>query len=229
MLHDCCFVNSHTSLRNEWLYHFLLHKVNKNESDRAGQWMEKWHEILHVFKWMCFGGHLNFAARQSKYVVSTKMKATTTQEKSNSFLVIFFPQHKPLNEKQIIEIKHSRFKFILQYVMWQRLLRSDVNFSWSWPSDHQSWPGEILNDHFFPTTLWGHSRLGYSFWASNGLRTFLHNFTCLVCLDLYCETYFGSFLHFILHIEYTDKVNLEGIGSSKISFWFLKGHLGVLS
>ena len=30
-----------------------------------------------------------------------------------------------------------------------------------------------------------HSR--YSFWASNGLRTFLHNFTCLVCLDLYYE------------------------------------------
>ena len=70
----------------------------------------------------------------------------------------------------------------------------------------------------------GHSRLGYSFWASNGLRIFLHNFTCLVCLDLYYEAYFGSFLHVILHIEYTDKVNLEGIGSSKISFSFLKGH-----
>ena len=46
----------------------------------------------------------------------------------------------------------------------------------------------------------------------------LDNFTCLVCLDLYCEAYFGSYLHFILHIEYTDKVNLEEIGSSKISF-----------
>jgi hypothetical protein len=56
----------------------------------------------------------------------------------------------------------------------------------------------------------GHSRLGYSFWASNGKRTFLDNFTCLVCLDLYCEVYFGAYLHFILHIEYTNKVNLEG-------------------
>jgi hypothetical protein len=64
----------------------------------------------------------------------------------------------------------------------------------------------------------GHSRLGYSFWASNGKRTFLDNFTCLVCLDLYCEAYFGAYLHFILHIEYTNKVNLEGIGSSMISF-----------
>jgi hypothetical protein len=65
---------------------------------------------------------------------------------------------------------------------------------------------------------WGHSRLGYYFWVSNGKKTFLDNFTCLVCLDLYCEAYFGSYVHFILHIEYTDKVNLEGIGSSKISF-----------
>jgi hypothetical protein len=77
--------------------------------------------------------------------------------------------------------------------------------------------------------IWGHSRLRYYFWVSNEKRTFVDNFTCLVCLDLYCEAYFGSYLHFIFHIEYTDKVNLEGIGSSKISFWFLKGHLGVLS
>ena len=64
----------------------------------------------------------------------------------------------------------------------------------------------------------GISRLGYYFWVSNGKVIFLDNFTCLVCLDLYYEAYFGSYLHFILHIEYTDKVNLEGIGSSKISF-----------
>ena len=83
--------------------------------------------------------------------------------------------------------------------------------------------------HHLASLLGGHSRLRYSFWVSNGKRTFLENFTCLVCLDLYCETYFWSYLHFILHIEYTNKVNLEGIGSSKISFWFLKGHLGVLS
>jgi hypothetical protein len=63
-----------------------------------------------------------------------------------------------------------------------------------------------------------HSRVGYYFWVSNGLRTFLDNFICLVCLDLYCEAYFGSYLHFIFHIEYTYKVNLEGIGSSMISF-----------
>ena len=50
------------------------------------------------------------------------------------------------------------------------------------------------------------------------IKDYLDNFTYLVCLDLYCGAYFGSFLHFILHIEYTDKVNLEGIGSSKISF-----------
>ena len=56
---------------------------------------------------------------------------------------------------------------------------------------------------------WGHSRLGYYFWVSNGLRIILDNFTYLVCLDLYCGAYFGSYLHFILHIEYTDKVNLE--------------------
>jgi hypothetical protein len=37
-------------------------------------------------------------------------------------------------------------------------------------------------------------------------------------MDLYCGAYFGSYLHFILHIEYNDKVNLEGIGSSMISF-----------
>ena len=67
-------------------------------------------------------------------------------------------------------------------------------------------------------SIWGHSRLGYYFWVSNGLSTILDNFTYLVCLDLYCGAYFGSYLHFILHIEYTDKVNLEGIGSSKISF-----------
>ena len=75
----------------------------------------------------------------------------------------------------------------------------------------------------------GHSRLRNYFWVSNGRRIFLDNFTCLVCLDLYCKAYFGSYLHFILHIEYTYKVNLEGIGSSKLSFWFLKWHLGVLS
>jgi hypothetical protein len=66
--------------------------------------------------------------------------------------------------------------------------------------------------------MWGHSRLGYYFWVSNGLRTFLDNFTYLVCLDWYCGAYFESSLHFILHIEYTDKVNLEGIGSPKINF-----------
>jgi len=66
--------------------------------------------------------------------------------------------------------------------------------------------------------LRGHLRLGYYFWVSNGLRTILDNFTYLVCLDLYCGAYFGSYLHFIIHIEYTDKVNLKGIGSSKISF-----------
>ena len=81
----------------------------------------------------------------------------------------------------------------------------------------------------FTYGIWGQSRLGYYFWVSNGLRTFLDNFTCLVCLDLYCEAYFGSYLHFILHIEYTYKYKLEGIGPSKISFWFLKGHLRVLS
>jgi hypothetical protein len=63
-----------------------------------------------------------------------------------------------------------------------------------------------------------HSRLGYYFWVSNGLRTFFDNFTYLVCMDLYCGAYFGSYLHFILHIEYNDKVNLQGIGSSMISF-----------
>ena len=71
--------------------------------------------------------------------------------------------------------------------------------------------------------------MGYYFWVSNGKNTFLDNFTCLVCLDLFCEAYFGSCLHFILHIEYNDKVNLEGIGSSKISFEFLKGHSRVMS
>jgi hypothetical protein len=66
--------------------------------------------------------------------------------------------------------------------------------------------------------MWGHSRFGNYFWVCNGKMTFLDNFTYLVCLDLYCEACFGSNLHFTLHIEYTDKVNLEGIGSSKISF-----------
>ena len=66
---------------------------------------------------------------------------------------------------------------------------------------------------------WGHSWLGNYIWLSNGKNTFLDNFTCLVCFDLYCEAYFGSYLHFILHIEYTDKVNFEGVGSCKISFW----------
>jgi hypothetical protein len=75
----------------------------------------------------------------------------------------------------------------------------------------------------------GHSRLGYYFWVSNGSKTFLDIFTYLVCIDLYFGAYFGSYLHFILHIEYTDKVNFEGIGSSNISFWFLKGHWKVLS
>jgi len=82
---------------------------------------------------------------------------------------------------------------------------------------------------YYKYCLQDHSQSGYYFWPSNGKRTFLDNFTCLVCLDLYCEAYFGSYLHFILHIEYIDKVNLEGIGSSKISFWFLKGHSGQLS
>ena len=41
--------------------------------------------------------------------------------------------------------------------------------------------------------------------------------------------FFLSYLHFILHIEYTDKLNLEVIGSSKMSFGFLKGHSGVMS
>ena len=69
-------------------------------------------------------------------------------------------------------------------------------------------------------SLWGHSQLGYYFWVSTGLRIVLDNFTYFVCLNLYCGAYFGSYLHFILHIEYTDKVNLEGIRSSKTSFWF---------
>jgi hypothetical protein len=75
----------------------------------------------------------------------------------------------------------------------------------------------------------GHSRLGYHFLVSKGKRIFLGNFTCFVCLDLYCKAYFGSYLHFIHHIHYINKVNLDRIGPSKISFWFLKGHLGVLS
>ena len=79
--------------------------------------------------------------------------------------------------------------------------------------------GHKLNDVIQSVkVLWGHSQSGYSFWPSNGKWTFLDNFACLVCLHLYCEAYFGSYLHFILHIEYIDKVNLEGIGSSKISF-----------
>jgi hypothetical protein len=59
---------------------------------------------------------------------------------------------------------------------------------------------------------WVHSRSGYDFWVSNKLRTFFDNFTYLVCMELYCGAYFGSYLHFIFHIEYNDKVNLQGIG-----------------
>jgi hypothetical protein len=99
-----------------------------------------------------------------------------------------------------------------------------------------SFPTHILFNGVFvicmlplPFCPWGHSRSGYYFWVSNGLRIFLDNFTYLVCLNLYCGPHFGSYLHFILHIEYTDKVYLQGIGSSKISFWFFKGHSGVLS
>ena len=33
----------------------------------------------------------------------------------------------------------------------------------------------------------GHSQLGDYFCVFNGKMTFLDNFTCLVCLDLYCE------------------------------------------
>ena len=47
-----------------------------------------------------------------------------------------------------------------------------------------------------------------------------------MCLDLYFGAYFGSYLHLILHVEYTDKVNLQRIWLSKIS---LKGHPWVLS
>src|ERR1700738_3964602 len=75
---------------------------------------------------------------------------------------------------------------------------------------------------YYKYCLQDHSQSGYYIWPSNGKRIFLDNFTSLVCLDLYCEAYFGSYLHFILHIEYIDKVNLEGIGSSKISFDSLK-------
>jgi hypothetical protein len=60
----------------------------------------------------------------------------------------------------------------------------------------------------------GHSRLGYYFWVSNGKMTFLDNVTCLVCFDLYCEAYFGSYLHFILHIEYTDNYRWSNIMST---------------
>ena len=59
---------------------------------------------------------------------------------------------------------------------------------------------------------------GTTFGCLTEKEFFKDNFICLVCLDLYCEAYFGSYLHFILHIEYTDKVNLEGVGSFKISF-----------
>jgi hypothetical protein len=79
----------------------------------------------------------------------------------------------------------------------------------------------VKNGHqhkFIQPFLGGIHSWGTTFWVSNGLRTILDNFTYLVCLDLYCGAYFGSYLHFILHIEYTDKVDLEGIGSSKILF-----------
>ena len=50
-----------------------------------------------------------------------------------------------------------------------------------------------------------------------------------MCLDLYCGAYSGSYLYLIFHIEYTDKVNLQEIGLSKISFLFLNGYQWVLS
>ena len=51
----------------------------------------------------------------------------------------------------------------------------------------------------------------------------------MLCLDLYCVAYFGSYLHLVFHNEYTDTINLQGIGLSKISFWFLNVHLWLLS
>jgi hypothetical protein len=63
---------------------------------------------------------------------------------------------------------------------------------------------------------------GTTFGCLTEKRTFLDNFTCLVCIDLYSEAYFGSYLHFILHIEYTDKVNLEGMGHLRYHFDSLK-------
>ena len=44
---------------------------------------------------------------------------------------------------------------------------------------------------------------------------------------MYCGAYFGSYLYLIFHIEYTNKVNLQGIGLSNISFSFLNEHLWV--
>jgi hypothetical protein len=84
-------------------------------------------------------------------------------------------------------------------------------------------PWMLLNSacsqtYYFSNNKWAHSRLGYYFWVSNGLRTFFDNFTYLVCMDMYCGAYFGSYLLFILHIEYNDKVNLQGTWSSMISF-----------
>lgn len=53
-------------LRNEWHSHLTTHKATKNEVDHVKLCTRKWHKILHVKKWIMFGGHPEFVVRQPK-------------------------------------------------------------------------------------------------------------------------------------------------------------------
>ena len=63
--------------------------------------------------------------------------------------------------------------------------------------------------------------------TENGLKQVtLHS---LVCLDLYCGAYFGSYLHLIFLDQYNNQVIVQGLGLSKILFWFLHNYLLLLA
>ena len=66
--HEYFFLNL-SLVRNEKQPLFVLHVVTNNRSDhgeRVRKLMRKWHEIIHVWKWINFGGHLNFVTRETK-------------------------------------------------------------------------------------------------------------------------------------------------------------------
>ena len=101
------------------------------------KWTRRWYEN-DIKKFACpnqilFGRNLDLVTRGSRHVVLAKKR----KKKASIFSNFCF-------YSLLLKNATFRSKFALLYVPWQRLLKSDMGFSWSWSSDWRPWPRETL-------------------------------------------------------------------------------------